>query len=163
MDAIFEEKYAFGTMMRLFRVVKNAARLMHKQTLTNLDRPFGLKLCVLGFDENDHKPQIFDIDPVGNIYEYNVTCIGAYSRHFLDFSWNNVSDSWSSREMVAQSFERFRGHLNAADIDELPLIEAHQIDIIVIDSSSVSSWSPHDVEGLVNDRTMKTNKNESKS
>ena len=71
-------KYVYGTPISSGRLVKDLADRHQRTTQTYVRRLYGVVLLVASYDKN--RPYLFQTCPLGNVYEYHVTAIGARSR-----------------------------------------------------------------------------------
>lgn len=64
---------------------------MHGMTLSTQLRPFGVSLCIMGFDDV-HDAMIVELDPLGNCRRCKVTCLGPYSNQLMSLWDRNRYD-----------------------------------------------------------------------
>ena len=75
--------YLFGTDPSIYRLSKEAADLIHTRTMTN-ERPLGIKAIFCGHDKQGQLALI-EIDPIGNLYDCKVSCLGPMATKILEF------------------------------------------------------------------------------
>lgn len=77
-DKLFQEVcnnlYAYGTEININRISKLAGEILHQRTISAF-RPLGIKTIIFGIDKNNNL-FLNELDPVGNIYNCKVSCLG---------------------------------------------------------------------------------------
>jgi 20S proteasome alpha/beta subunit len=72
---VLNHQYAFGSDPGIFRLAKAAAGMLHVRTLKSY-RPLGLKAIFCGWG-SDGKVNVIEVDPLGNIHNCKISCIGS--------------------------------------------------------------------------------------
>jgi 20S proteasome alpha/beta subunit len=87
-DDITEYKMMYNTNIPLLRLGKNIASLIHRRTLKDWQRPFGVRLVLIGYDEH-LKNQVYEIDPLGSLRR----CVGC----FIGPHAKDIAVEWQAR------------------------------------------------------------------
>ena len=91
-DFVAQHSYAFSSPAPLSRVAQSMASEMHLRTVRRGWRPFGVRLCLVGYESG--AAQVIELDPMGNLLNCKFSCIGANADKLarkLSASFNNAS------------------------------------------------------------------------
>mmetsp|Transcript_14201 Transcript_14201/g.23629 ORF Transcript_14201/g.23629 Transcript_14201/m.23629 type:complete len:307 (-) Transcript_14201:134-1054(-) len=80
---VLTHQRVFGSVPVLSRLSHNLADQMHKKTLSLASRPFGVMLCIFGFDTGKAQSQLYQVTPSGSCRECSVFCTGRNSEKLL--------------------------------------------------------------------------------
>lgn len=90
--------YAYGTDPSIHRLAKEAADICHMRTLAN-NRPLGIKAIFAGTDKTN-SPSLLEIDPVGNIHNCKISCLGLLSEKIVEAFHNVGKDDDNSIDIM---------------------------------------------------------------
>ncbi len=88
-DKCIEYESVYGNTMPIFKCAKLMSQTLHDRTLSDQTRPLGIRLCLIGTDDNKITPSIVDIDPIGNFHDSSICCIGPYANKFIELFKNS--------------------------------------------------------------------------
>ena len=88
-DKCIEYESVYGNTMPIFKCAKLMSQTLHERTLSDQTRPLGIRLCLIGTDDNKITPSIVDVDPIGNFHDSSVCCIGPYANKYIELFKNS--------------------------------------------------------------------------
>jgi len=91
-DFVAQHSYAYSSPAPLSRVARSMASEMHLRTVRRGWRPFGVRLCLVGYESG--AARVIELDPMGNLLNCNFSCIGANADKLarkLSASFSNAS------------------------------------------------------------------------
>jgi 20S proteasome alpha/beta subunit len=77
-ELVSQHSYAFNSPVPVSRVAQSLASDLHFRSMRRGWRPLGVRACLVGV-AHDGAAQIFEIDPLGNLFCCRLSCIGALS------------------------------------------------------------------------------------
>lgn len=81
------------------RVAASIGDYIHSHTLPVSARPLCVRLCVHGFDTQQHRPLLFEVDCLGNVIPCKYACIGPFGRYIEKYLKEVVSGGGNVSEM----------------------------------------------------------------
>jgi 20S proteasome alpha/beta subunit len=90
-DRCIEYESIYGTIMPISRCANLMSQTLHERTLSTQSRPLGIRLCLMGYNDNKISPSIVDIDPLGNFHESSICCVGPYANKIIELFKENSS------------------------------------------------------------------------
>lgn len=99
-DKCIEYENVYGNSMPILKCAKLISQTLHERTLSDQTRPLGIRLCLIGTDDNKITPLIVDIDPIGNFHESSICCVGPYANKFIELLKNSSPIKDNDKEVV---------------------------------------------------------------
>jgi 20S proteasome alpha/beta subunit len=75
-DMVLSHQTKFDSDPPMARVASHIATIIHSNTMVSSRRPFGVSLCLFGFDDSSQCARLFEIDPAGGCHDCRLCCIG---------------------------------------------------------------------------------------
>ena len=85
-DIVLNHETVFDSSVPIIRITNNLASYIHSRTITSKYRPFGIRLCIIGYDKSNGA-SVIDIDALGNKHQNKLCCLGPRAE-----SMNNLWD-----------------------------------------------------------------------
>jgi len=99
-DNVLNHITIFDSLPPVIRITNNLASYIHSRTITSKYRPFGIRLCIIGYDIIKGAI-VIDIDALGNIHHNKLCCLGPRANS-INSLWDRKIDplSLSSSELI---------------------------------------------------------------
>lgn len=81
-------------------ITRHIAGIQQKYTQSGGMRPFGISTLIMGFDQNDAVPLLFQTEPSGMFSSWKANAIGRSSRTVREFLEKNYKEDMSKDEVV---------------------------------------------------------------
>lgn len=137
-DKYSNDKYIYDSDIPASRLSSFLSKYIYKYTLDTKYRPFGVKMCILGYNSLTGA-SLFEVDPFGNSFNSGVAVIGKYSDRFIDYcrskkiilNKNSLQESIISGIDTIKNFIRFLRE-ESISIDEVSDITMENVAISII-------------------------------
>jgi 20S proteasome alpha/beta subunit len=99
-DIVLNHETIFDSFVPIIRITDNLASYIHSRTITSKYRPFGIRLCIIGYDKSNGA-SVIDIDALGNKHQNKLCCLGPRAES-LNNLWDRKIDPLflSSSELI---------------------------------------------------------------
>lgn len=75
-DMVLSHQTKFDSDPPMSKLASHVAAIVHSNTMVSSRRPFGVSLCLFGFDDSSQSARMFEIDPLGGCHDCRICCIG---------------------------------------------------------------------------------------
>lgn len=124
---VLNHETVFDSSVPVIRITNNLASYIHSRTITSKYRPFGIRLCIVGYDKSLGS-LVLDIDALGNKHQNKLCCLGPRAQK-LSKLWGKVDPiTLSSSELI----ERLINTLETCLINEKIKLNLHDIAIALV-------------------------------
>eukprot|EP01034_Spumella_vulgaris_P028616 gene28616-35502_t len=78
-DTVLSHQTRFDSDPPISKVASQIAGVVHSNTMVSYKRPFGVSLCLFGYDIHTRRARVFEIDTLGGCHDSRICCIGKLS------------------------------------------------------------------------------------
>jgi len=126
-EAVINHETVFDSSVPVIRITNNLASYIHSRTMTSKYRPFGIRLCIIGYDKSLGS-LVLDIDALGNKHQNKLCCLGPRAQK-LNNIWGKVDPIMLS---TSELMEKLVNTLETCLIDEKIKLNSNDISIALV-------------------------------
>jgi 20S proteasome alpha/beta subunit len=156
------ERYVFDREMNPSRLAKDISSFIHSRTRSIDQRPFGIRICLIAYNEAKKLPCVYEIDPYGYLHDCQALGLGSTSDRLLSLMDVDGLDQLTLSGLIKQCINALKQATsvssNSKDIGVS--IDAKDLEIVIVgENLCLSRLNEHMIESILRDEVSEDSDN----